>query len=188
MDLLKKRILQDGKCFEGGILKVDSFINHQMDPILMKSIGVEFVRRFANKDFNKVMNIEASGIAPAIMVGYLLELPVVFAKKKQPKTMENMISTTVRSFTKDREYNVCISKDFLTKEDRVLFIDDFLANGNAANGIIDLIDQAGAQLAGMGFIIEKAFQHGGEVLRERGIHVESLAIIDSLDNCQIKIR
>ena len=165
MDLLKKRILQDGKCFEGGILKVDSFINHQMDPILMKSIGVEFVRRFANKDFNKVMTIEASGIAPAIMVGYLLELPVVFAKKKQPKTMENMISTTVRSFTKDREYNVCISKDFLSKEDRVLFIDDFLANGN-----------------------EKAFQHGGEVLRERGIHVESLAIIDSLDNCQIKIR
>ena len=188
MDLLKKRILQDGKCFEGGILKVDSFINHQMDPILMKSIGVEFVSRFANKDFNKVMTIEASGIAPAIMVGYLLELPVVFAKKKQPKTMENMISTTVRSFTKDREYNVCISKDFLSKEDRVLFIDDFLANGNAANGIIDLIDQAGAQLAGMGFIIEKAFQHGGEVLRERGIHVESLAIIDSLDNCQIKIR
>ena len=188
MDLLKKRILQDGKCFEGGILKVDSFINHQMDPILMKSIGVEFVRRFANKDFNKVMTIEASGIAPAIMVGYLLELPVVFAKKKQPKTMENMISTTVRSFTKDREYNVCISKDFLSKEDRVLFIDDFLANGNAANGMIDLIDQAGAQLAGMGFIIEKAFQHGGEVLRERGIHVESLAIIDSLDNCQIKIR
>ena len=188
MDLLKKRILQDGKCFEGGILKVDSFINHQMDPILMKSIGVEFVRRFANKDFNKVMTIEASGIAPAIMVGYLLELPVVFAKKKQPKTMKNMISTTVRSFTKDREYNVCISKDFLSKEDRVLFIDDFLANGNAANGIIDLIDQAGAQLAGMGFIIEKAFQHGGEVLRERGIHVESLAIIDSLDNCQIKIR
>ena len=188
MDLLKKRILQDGKCFEGGILKVDSFINHQMDPILMKSIGVEFVRRFANKDFNKVMTIEASGIAPAIMVGYLLELPVVYAKKKQPKTMENMISTTVRSFTKDREYNVCISKDFLSKEDRVLFIDDFLANGNAANGIIDLIDQAGAQLAGMGFIIEKAFQHGGEVLRERGIHVESLAIIDSLDNCQIKIR
>ena len=188
MDLLKKRILQDGKCFEGGILKVDSFINHQMDPILMKSIGVEFVRRFANKDFNKVMTIEASGIAPAIMVGYLLELPVVFAKKKQLKTMENMISTTVRSFTKDREYNVCISKDFLSKEDRVLFIDDFLANGNAANGVIDLIDRAGAQLVGMGFIIEKAFQHGGEVLRERGIHVESLAIIDSLDNCQIKIR
>lgn len=188
MELLKKRILQDGKCFEGGILKVDSFINHQMDPILMKSIGVEFVRRFANKDFNKVMTIEASGIAPAIMVGYLLELPVVFAKKKQPKTMENMISTVIRSFTKDREYNVCISRDFLKEGDKVLFIDDFLANGNAANGIIDLIDQAGAQLVGMGFIIEKAFQHGGDTLREKGVHIESLAIIDSLDNCQIKIR
>lgn len=188
MELLKKRILQDGKCFEGGILKVDSFINHQMDPILMKSIGVEFVRLFANHDFNKVMTIEASGIAPAIMVGYLLELPVVFAKKKQPKTMENMISTVVRSFTKDREYNVCISKDFLKPGDRVLFIDDFLANGNAAHGIIDLIDQAGAELVGMGFIIEKAFQHGGDALREKGIHIESLAIIDSLDDCQIKIR
>lgn len=188
MELLKKRILQDGKCFPGGILKVDSFINHQMDPILMKSVGVEFVRRFANKDFNKVMTIEASGIAPAIMVGYLLELPVVFAKKKQPKTMENMISTQIRSFTKDREYDVCISKDFLSPSDKVLFIDDFLANGNAAMGVIDLIRQAGAELAGMGFIIEKAFQQGGELLREQGVWVESLAIIDNLDNCKIQIR
>lgn len=188
MNLLKKRILQDGKCFPGGILKVDSFINHQMDPILMKSIAVEFVRLFAGENFNKVMTIEASGIAPAIMVGYLLELPVVFAKKKQPKTMENIIATTVRSFTKDREYNVCISRDFLTSDDRVLFIDDFLANGNAANGMIDLVAQAGAQLVGMGFIIEKAFQNGGDLLRQRGIHVESLAIIDNLDDCRIKIR
>ena len=188
MELLKKRILQDGKCFPGGILKVDSFINHQMDPILMKSIAVEFVRRFAGTDFNKVMTIEASGIAPAIMVGYLLELPVVFAKKKQPKTMEHILSTTVRSFTKDREYTVCISRDFLKPGDRVLFIDDFLANGNAAAGCIDLIRQAGAELAGMGFIIEKAFQEGGNVLREQGIKIESLAIIESLDNCKIVIR
>lgn len=188
MELLKKRILQDGKCFPGGILKVDSFINNQMDPILMKSIAVEFVRRFAGERFNKVMTIEASGIAPAIMVGYLMELPVVFAKKKQPKTMENMLSTTIRSFTKDREYQVCLSRDFLTPADRVLFIDDFLANGNAANGMIDLIQQAGAQLAGMGFIIEKAFQNGGQLLRDRGVKVESLAIIESLDDCAIKIR
>lgn len=188
MELLKKRILQDGKCYPGGILKVDSFINHQMDPILMKSIGVEFVRRFAGERFNKVMTIEASGIAPAIMVGYLMELPVVFAKKKQPKTMENMLSTTIRSFTKDREYQVCLSRDFLTADDRVLFIDDFLANGNAANGMIDLIQQAGAQLAGMGFIIEKAFQNGGQLLRDRGVKVESLAIIESLDDCKIKVR
>lgn len=188
MELLKKRIRQDGKCFEGGILKVDSFINHQMDPILMKSIAVEFVRRFAAKPFNKIMTIEASGIAPAIMVGYLMELPVVFAKKKQPKTMENMLTTTIHSFTKDRDYAVCISHDFLKESDRVLFIDDFLANGNAATGALELIAQAGAEIVGMGFVIEKAFQHGGDLLRSRGIQVESLAIIDSLDNCEIKIR
>ena len=188
MKALKERILRDGKCFEGGILKVDNFINHQMDPILMKSIAVEFVRRFAATNINKVMTIEASGIAPAIMVGYLLELPVVFAKKKKPVTMENMLTTSVYSFTKDRSYDVCVSKDFLSKGDRVLFIDDFLANGNAAKGIIDLVEKAGAELSGMGFIIEKAFQHGGDYLRNAGIRVESLAIIESLDNCEIKIR
>lgn len=180
--------MRDGKCFEGGILKVDNFINHQMDPILMKSIAVEFVRRFASTDINKIITIEASGIAPAIMTGYLLELPVVFAKKKKPVMMENMLTTTVYSFTKNRNYDICVSKDFLHKGDHVLFIDDFLANGNAAKGIIDLVNQAGATLAGMGFIIEKAFQHGGEYLRNAGVRVESLAIIDSLDNCEIKIR
>ena len=188
MKALKERILRDGKCFEGGILKVDNFINHQMDPILMKSIAVEFVCRFASTNINKVMTIEASGIAPAIMVGYLLELPVVFAKKKKPVTMENMLTTSVYSFTKDRSYDVCVSKDFLSKGDRVLFIDDFLANGNAAKGIIDLVEKAGAELSGMGLINEKAFQHGGDYLRNAGIRVESLAIIESLDNCEIKIR
>lgn len=188
MKALKDRILRDGKCLEGGILKVDSFINHQMDPILMKSIGVEFVRRFASERINKVITVEASGIAPAIMVGYLLELPVVFAKKKKPSTMDNMLVTSVYSFTKNRSYEVCVSKDFLCKGDRVLFIDDFLANGNAAKGILDLVSQAGAEVAGMGFIIEKSFQHGGDILRDMGIKVESLAIIESLDNCKIKIR
>lgn len=188
MKALKERILRDGKCLEGGILKVDSFINHQMDPILMKSIGVEFVRRFASDRINKVITVEASGIAPAIMVGYLLELPVVFAKKKKPSTMDNMLVTSVFSFTKNRSYDVCVSKDFLCKGDRVLFIDDFLANGNAAKGIMDLVQQAGAEVVGMGFIIEKSFQHGGDILREMGVKVESLAIIDSLDNCKIKIR
>ena len=188
MKALKQRILQDGRCFEGGILKVDNFINHQMDPILMKSMAVEFVRRFAGSNINKILTIEASGIAPAIMVGYLLELPVVFAKKKIPSTMENMLATKVYSFTKDRTYDVCVSKDYLHEGDKVLFIDDFLANGNAAKGIIDLVKQAGAELEGMGFLIEKAFQHGGEYLREQGIHVESLAIIESLDNCEIKLR
>lgn len=188
MKALKERILRDGRCFPGGILKVDNFINHQMDPILMKSIGVEFVKRFASESINKVITIEASGIAPAIMVGYLLELPVVFAKKKKPSTMENLLTTSVVSFTKNRSYEVCVSKDYLRPDDRVLFVDDFLANGNAAKGIIDLVKQAGAELAGMGFIIEKAFQHGGDELRAQGIKVESLAIIESLENCEIKIR
>ena len=188
MKALKERILKDGRCFPGGILKVDNFINHQMDPILMKSMAVEFVRRFASTKINKVMTVEASGIAPAIMVGYLLELPVVFAKKKVPSTMENMLVTEVFSFTKGRSYSVCVSGDYLCKDDKVLFIDDFLANGNAAKGIIDLINQAGASLEGMGFLIEKGFQTGGNELRDLGIHVESLAIIDSLDNCTIKLR
>ena len=185
MKALKDRIIRDGKCFEGGILKVDNFINHQMDPILMKSMAVEFVRRFASTKINKILTIEASGIAPAIMVGYLLELPVVFAKKKKPSTMENMLTTTVYSFTKDRTYDVCVSKDYLCPGDKVLFIDDFLANGNAAKGIIDLVQKAEAELVGMGFLIEKSFQHGGDYLRAQGIHVESLAIIESLDNCLI---
>lgn len=188
MKALKERILRDGKCFEGGILKVDNFINHQMDPILMKSMAVEFVRRFASTDINKIITVEASGIAPAIMVGYLLELPVVFAKKKTPSTMENMLSTSVYSFTKQRSYSVCVSSDYLKKGDKILFIDDFLANGNAAKGIIDLAKQAEAEIVGMGFLIEKEFQHGGDELRKLGIHVESLAIIESLDNCTIKIK
>ncbi len=188
MDILKKRILQDGKCYEGGILKVDSFINHQMDPMLMHKIAQEFVTRFKNEHINKIVTIEASGIAPAIMVGYLMQLPVVFVKKKQPKTMENMLTTTVHSFTKDRDYTVCISNNFLTPEDHVLFIDDFLAYGNAALGMIDLINKSGATLSGMGFIIEKAFQDGGKILREKDVHVVSLAIIDDLSNCEIKIR
>ncbi len=188
MKELKSRILKDGKCFPGGILKVDNFINHQMDPILMKSMAVEFVRRFAHTDINKIITVEASGIAPAIMVGYLLELPVVFAKKKQPSTMEKMLVTEVFSFTKNQSYTICVSQEYLKPGDKVLFIDDFLANGNAGKGIIDLVEQAGAELVGMGFLIEKAFQNGGELLRSTGIHVESLAIIESLDNCEIKFK
>ena len=188
MKLLKERILREGKCFPGGILKVDNFINHQMDPMLMREMSKELARRFAEHKINKVITIEASGIAPAIMVGDYLNVPVLFAKKKVPSTMENMLVTEVFSFTKNRSYSVCVSSDYLTKDDRVLFIDDFLANGNAALGIIDLVEQAGAKLEGMGFLIEKGFQSGGEELRSRGIHVESLAIIESLDNCTIVLK
>ena len=185
MDLLKERILQDGKCYPGGILKVDSFINHQMDPNLMMELAKEFVSLFADLHINKVITIEASGIAPAILVGYLMQLPVVFIKKKQPKTMENMLTSVVHSFTKDRNYTVCINSDYLTAKDHVLFIDDFLAYGNASMGVIDLCKQAGATIEAMGFIIEKAFQNGGDTLRELGIRYEALATVKSLDDCKI---
>lgn len=188
MKELKDRILRDGICLEGGVLKVDGFINHQMDPVLMRSMAAELVRRFKDEKINKILTIEASGIAPAIMVGYVLNVPVVFAKKKKPNTMKDMLTTQVYSFTKRRYYDICVSQEFLGAGDNVLFIDDFLANGNAAKGIIDLVEQSGARLAGMGFLIEKAFQHGGDYLREKGFHVESLAIIDSLDNCQVKFK
>ena len=189
MKSLINRIIQDGHCLDGGILKVDRFINHQMDPYLMKQVAVEFMNRFAEAKPTKILTVEASGIAPAVMLGYNMELPVVFAKKKKPSTMGGFLSTTVRSFTKQNEYTLIISKEYLTAEDRVLFIDDFLAFGNAGMGILDLCRQAGAELVGMGFIIEKEFQGGRKVLTEAGVkHIESLAIIESLENNQIKLK
>ncbi len=174
---------------EGGILKVDRFVNHQMDPYLMKQVAIEFIRRFSDVKVNKILTIEASGIAPAVMLGYLMELPVVYVKKKVPSTMSEFYQSEVRSFTKMRSYDVVINKSYLTADDHVLFIDDFLAFGNAGKGIIDLCRQAGATIEGMGFIIEKEFQHGRELLQSEGIRrIESLAIIESLDNCQIKIK
>ena len=127
MKALIDRILKDGKCYPGGILKVDKFINHQMDPNLMKDIAVEFIRRFASTKVNKILTIEASGIAPAIMMGFLMNLPVVFAKKKKPNTLDNMLATKVTSLTKQRDYDVVISRDYLCPDDHVIFIDDFLA-------------------------------------------------------------
>ena len=188
MKALKERILKDGRCLEGGILKVDSFINHQMDPALMMEMAKEFANRFREKKIDKVVTVEASGIAPAIMVAYQMGVPVVFAKKKVPSTMEGILKSEVFSFTKSRSYTICISDKYMQKGERCLFIDDFLANGNAASGIIDLASQAGAEIVGMGFIIEKAFQSGGKMLRDKGIHVESLATIESLDNCEIKFK
>ena len=186
MKLLRDRIIRDGKCLEGGILKVDGFINHQMDPIMMKAMADEFVKRFACEKIDKIVTIEASGIAPAIMVGYLLHLPVVFAKKRTPNTMENCLHTKVYSFTKNEEFDICVSSEYLCKGDKVLFIDDFLARGNAAKGIIQLAEQAGAEIVGMGFLIEKTFQEGGAYLRNLGLRVESLARIKSLEDCAIE--
>ena len=188
MDLLKERIMQEGRCFPGGILKVDSFVNHQMDPILMMDLAKEFVRLFQDIKYNKIITIEASGIAPAIMVGYLTLLPVVFVKKKQPKTMEGMITSVVHSFTKDRDYTVCVSDSYLTPDDHVIFIDDFLANGNASKGVMELCEKAGAKIEAMGFIIEKAFQHGGDFLRREGMRYEALATVESLEDCKIVLK
>ncbi|MBO7294637.1 MAG: xanthine phosphoribosyltransferase, partial [Bacteroidaceae bacterium] len=170
------------------VLKVDSFLNHQMDIELIDQMGAEFKRRFEGKPINKILTIEASGIGIACIVARHFNVPVVFAKKKMPSTMENMLVTEVFSFTKNKSYKVCVSKDYLCPGDKVLFIDDFLAHGNAAKGMIDLVQQAGAELVGMGFLIEKDFQDGGAFLRNEGIHVESLAIIESLDNCEIKLK
>ena len=189
MKSLVNRILQDGRCLEGGILKVDRFINHQMDPYLMKQVAVEFMNRFAETHPTKILTVEASGIAPAVMLGYVMELPVVFAKKKKPSTMDDFLCTTVHSFTKQNEYTLIISREYLSSDDRVLFIDDFLAYGNAGLGVVDLCRQAGAELVGMGFIIEKEFQGGRKTLTEAGIkHIESLAIIESLEGNYIHLK
>lgn len=188
MNIIKKRILEDGKSLPGGILKVDSFLNHQLDPNLMMDIARSFAEKLAGKPINKIVTIEASGIAPAIMLGYVMQLPVVFVKKKVPKTMENMLVRDVHSLTKDRVYTVSISSDFLTSDDHIVFVDDFLAYGNAARGIIDLCAQSGSTIEAMCFVIEKGFQGGGDALRAEGYDVESLAIIDSLDDCKITFR
>ena len=189
MKMLEDRIRKDGIVREGNVLKVDSFINHQMDIPLFREMAKEWKRLFDGKPINKVLTIEASGIGIAAVVASEFNVPVVFAKKSMSINLDyDNYETKIQSFTHKKIYNVIVSKKFLTPEDHVLIIDDFLANGNAAKGIMDLVKQAGAELVGMGFIIEKAFQHGGDELRSQGIHVESLAIIESLDNCEIKIR
>lgn len=183
------RINQEGKCLANGVLKVDSFVNHQLDPDLIMLMAEEFNRRFDSKSYDKIITIEASGIAHAVMLGYLTHKKVVFAKKKKPSTMNQnqMLITEVYSFTKNTFEHICLSREFLNINERILFIDDFLASGKAAQGIIDLVQQAQATLVGMGFIIEKAFQDGGKKLRKQQIHVESLATIESLDNSTITL-
>ncbi len=189
MELLKRRIIEDGDCLSGGVLKVDGFINHQMDAMLMKQMAAEFVRRFEGVEFTKIITIEASGIAPAIMVGYLLDLPVLFVKKRVPVTMDSVYVSSVYSFTKSVKYQLCVSQEFLCEGDRLLFIDDFLAHGNAAKAILDLAAQARAEVCGMGFLIEKSFQEGREnILSSGDVRIESLAIIKSLENCNIEFK
>ena len=183
MQLLKDRIRKDGKVKEGNVLKVDSFLNHQMDIRLFREIGKEFKRRFEGTEINKILTIEASGIGIACIVAEEFDVPVVFSKKTQTKNIAGEVySSQVESYTHGRIYDIIVSKEFLGKGDKVLLIDDFLANGKALEGLIDLVQAAGAEVVGAGIVIEKGFQPGGDIIRGKGIHLESLAIVESMDD------
>ena len=189
MNFLEERIVKDGIVKEGNILKVDSFLNHQMDIDLFNQMGEEFKRRFADKPINKILTIEASGIGIACVVAQSFHVPVVFAKKSQSVNIDGDLYTSkVESFTHKRVYDIIVSKKFLSADDHVLIIDDFLANGCAVMGLIDLINEAGATLEGVGIAVEKGFQQGGKLIREKGIRLESLAIIESMDAATGEIR
>ena len=182
MQLLQERIRRDGIVREGGVLKVDSFLNHQMDIELFEEIGKEFRRRFDGEEITKILTIEASGIGIACIADRYFHVPVVFAKKNKTKNIAGDVYTArVESFTHGKVYDIIVSKDFLGKDDKVLLIDDFLANGKALEGLARLVEDAGAKLVGAGIVIEKGFQRGGDAVRSRGIRLESLAIIDSMD-------
>ncbi len=182
MKLLEERIRRDGVVREGNILKVDSFLNHQMDIPLFCELGREFQKRFATENITKILTIEASGIGLACIVAQYFKVPVVFAKKSKTKNIAGDVFTSrVESFTHGRVYDIIVSKQFLGPEDRVLLIDDFLANGKALEGLAALVENAGATLVGAGVAIEKGFQIGGKLIRDRGIHLESLAIVESMD-------
>ena len=183
MKLLEERIRRDGNVKPGNVLKVDSFLNHQMDVELYNEMGKEFRRLFPGEKINKILTIEASGIGIACIAAQYFHVPVVFAKKSQSINLDGeQYSTRIESFTHKRVYDVIVSKKYLQKGDRVLIIDDFLANGCAVAGLIDLIESAGAEIEGVGIAVEKGFQEGGKLLRGRGIRVESLAIVESMDD------
>ena len=185
MELLKERIRRDGKVKGTDVLKVDSFLNHQMDVELFQEMGKEFKRRFADCEVNKILTIEASGIGIACVAAEYFHCPVIFAKKSQTKNIAGDVYTSkVESFTHGKVYDVIVAKQFLGPEDRVLIIDDFLANGAALEGLIDLVTQAGAQLVGAGIVIEKAFQPGGDRIRAKGVRVESLARVKSMSEAE----
>ena len=182
MNFLEERIIKDGIVKEGNVLKVDSFLNHQMDIALFDQIGKEFKRRFAKEKINKIVTIEASGIGIACIVARHFNVPVVFAKKSKSINIEGeMYVAEVESFTHKCKNQVIVSKKFLNPEDHVLIIDDFLANGCALQGLISIVNEAGASVEGIGIVIEKGFQSGGQIIRNLGYHLESLAIVDAMD-------
>ena len=189
MQLLEERIRKDGIVKPGNILKVDSFLNHQMDIPFINELGKEFKRRFADAPITKILTIEASGIGIACLVAQHFNVPVVFEKKAQSLNLDGeMYCTKVQSFTHKRVYDVILSKKFLSADDHVLIIDDFLANGCALQGLMEIVKESGAVLEGAGIVIEKGFQNGGDSLREQGIRVESLAIVDSMTDDSVSFR
>ena len=182
MNCLEERILKDGVVKEGNILKVDSFLNHQMDVKLFDEMAIEYQKRFEGKEINKILTIEASGIGIASVVALRFGVPVVFAKKTQSVNLDGeMYTAEVESFTHKNINNVIVSKKFIGPEDKVLIIDDFLANGCALMGLIQIVSQAGATVAGIGIAIEKGFLPGGQIIRNLGYQLESLAIVESMD-------
>jgi xanthine phosphoribosyltransferase len=186
MELLKDRIIKDGVVVENRILKVDSFLNHQMDVKLFNEIGKEFKRKFKGKSINKILTIETSGIAIAIIAAQYFNVPVVFAKKKSGSNMDNLTyDAKVYSFTKDTEYTVKVSKKYINKDDRILIIDDFLASGSAVSGLIEIVEEGGAKVSGVGIVIEKSFQNGREGIINKGIQLESLAVIKTMENGKV---
>ncbi len=189
MELLKEKILKEGRVFGDSILKVDSFLNHQIDPYLLNEIGKEFKMRFKNEKITKILTIEASGIAIAVIAGLHFKVPVVFAKKVESKNLDKeTYKTKVYSFTKEKYYDIQVSKRYLSSDDHVLILDDFLANGRAAIGLIELIEKANAKLAGIGMVIEKGFQEGGDILRNKNINVQSLAIVNRFEDNNITFK
>ncbi len=187
MQLLKEKIRTDGRVLGREILKVDSFLNHQFDPAIMQAIGREFAARFAGAGITKILTIEASGIAVALATAMEMQVPVLFAKKSRPSTqVDGIFTAQVHSFTRQETRTITVSRQFLSPDDRVLILDDFLAHGEATAGLISLIAQAGATLVGVGIVVEKGFQTGGRRLREQGVHLESLVIIEELSEAGVR--
>ncbi len=182
MNFLEEKILEDGIIKEGNILKIDNFLNHQIDVDIIRQIAYEIKRRFRGKEVNKILTIEASGIAIATLLGDLYDVPVVFAKKGETANCtDDKYVSQAYSFTHKRSNNVFVSRPYLTADDKVLIVDDFLADGQASKALIDIVHQAGGQVVGLGIAVEKGQQQGGRMLREEGYHLESIAIIESMD-------
>lgn len=189
MKALEQKILSEGKVCPGNVLKVGSFLNHRIDVDFLVEMGKEISNLFSQHNINKIVTIEASGIAIAVAAASVMHVPVVFAKKHKTLNIPgDVYSSMVYSYTHQTDYPVVISRDFLSSDDRVLIIDDFLAHGNAVNGLIDIVKQSGATVEGVAVAIEKGFQGGGDELRAEGIHLESLAVIDSMTDCGITFR